>query len=244
MSYIGKPLLPGAKIQYTGDGTDLTDASYIDIRYADGSELELDMQEISSYTLYDLGANTGDTHRIRLQVPNDFYYAKIQAFQRNLLGTLSQQILLAPQVAADTMPPQIGLNQKIRIPVYQQQLVDLTPYIYEDGGLSGIANVRIDFDLTTDSDGDGDAKNDADTDKILITKTAARITVLFGTYDDIFEKTINILLIDDNGNIGSKEVEFEVYPPEPEIEDIVGNTITGQLDESLLEEPVRLYRYR
>jgi uncharacterized repeat protein (TIGR01451 family) len=244
MSYIWKPLLPGAKISYEGDAEDLSEGSYIDIRYADGSELELDMRDISSYTLYDLGANTSDTQRIRLQVPNDFYYAKIQAFARNIWGTLSQQILLAPQTAADTMPPQIGLTQKIRIPVYQQQLVDLTPYIYEDGGLSGIANVRVDFDLTTDSDGDGNAKNDADTDKISITKTPARITLLFGPYDSIFEKPINIILIDDNGNIGSKEIAFEVYPPGPEIVDISGNIISWEIDESLQNEPIRLYRYR
>lgn len=110
--------------------------------------------------------------------------------------------------------------------MYQSQLVDLTPYIYEDGGFAGIQNVRIDFDLSVDSDGDGSAKNDADTDKISITKTSARITILFGPYENIFEKQINIILIDDNGNIASKEIGFEVYPPDPSIDGIENNTIT------------------
>lgn len=91
------------------------------------------MRETESYTLYDLGNTSGEKHRIRLDVPNDFYYAQLQALQGNTEGTLSQQILLAPQIYADRTPPQLGLNQKIRIPVYQEQVVDLTPYIYEDG---------------------------------------------------------------------------------------------------------------
>ena len=91
------------------------------------------MRETESYTLYDLGNSTGEKHRIRLEVPNDFYYAQLQALQGNIQGTWSQQILLAPQIYADRTPPQLGLNQKIRIPVYQEQVVDLTPYIYEDG---------------------------------------------------------------------------------------------------------------
>jgi hypothetical protein len=45
----------------------------------------------------------------------------MQSFKDNITGTYSQQILLTPQQYADDIAPQIGLNQKIRIPVYQQQ---------------------------------------------------------------------------------------------------------------------------
>jgi hypothetical protein len=95
-----------------------------------------------------------------------------------------------------------------------------------------------------DSDGDGDARNDADTENIAITKNAIKIEIEFGPYDTLFERNILIVLEDDNGNIGSREVGFEVYPPRPSITDIQDNTITGILDEELLDEPVRLYRYR
>lgn len=87
-------------------------------------------------------------------------------------------------------------------------------------------------------------KNDADTDKIQITKTPSRISIKFGKYDALFEKTIRIILIDDNGNIGGREIPFEVYAPDPQIDTIESNIISGQIDESLLDEPVRLYRYR
>jgi len=118
-----------------------------------------------------------------------------------LLGTQSRQILLAPQRDADDLPPQIGLAQKIRIPVYQKQTVDLTPYIYEDGGLGGISDVRVDFDLDIDLDGDGNTRNDANTGAINIQKSSIKIAIEFGEYDSIFTKNIIIALVDDNGNI-------------------------------------------
>lgn len=93
----------------------------------------MDIRDISSYRLYDLGTSYGDSYRIRLEIPNDFYYARIAALEDDIYSTWSRQILLSPQSYSDTLAPQIGLNQKIRIPVYQQQTVDFTPYIYEDG---------------------------------------------------------------------------------------------------------------
>ena len=244
IEYIWKPLLPDAKISYRWDKSRLDFNSHVDIRYYDGSKIQIDMRDTASYTLYDLWEIYGESHKIRLEVPNDFYYARIAWFKDDILGTWSRQILLAPQKYSDNSAPQIGLNQKIRIPVYQSQIVDLTPYIYEDGWFAGIAEVRVDFDLTLDSDSDGDSTNDEDSENISITHTAARIAIEFGPYDELFTKNIQIILIDDNGNIGSKEVEFEVYAPAPQIETIEDHIISWQIDETLLDEPVRLYRYR
>jgi uncharacterized repeat protein (TIGR01451 family) len=244
IDYIGMPILPWAHIEYTGNTDLLDESSHIDIRYYDGSELQMDMRDIEGYRLYDLWNTYDRDYRIRLEVPNDFYYARMSGFKEGIDSTLSRQILLAPQIYSDTLAPQIGLTQKIRIPVYQNQKIDLTPYVYEDGGISGISDVRIDFDLWVDSDGDGNTKNDADSEKITITKTAAKIEIEFGPYDTLFEKDILIALEDDNGNIGSREVWFEVYPPKPSILDIEDSIITGIIDEDLLDEPVRLYRYR
>ena len=244
VDYIWMPLLPGAHIEYDGNTDLLNESSHIDIRYYDGSEIQMDMRDIEWYRLYDLWDTFDRDYRIRLEIPNDFYYARINGFKDNVDSTLSRQILLAPQIYSDTLAPQIWLTQKIRIPVYQSQKIDLTPYIYEDWGLGGISDVRIDFDLWVDSDGDGDAKNDADSENIIITKNAVKIEIEFGPYDELFEKNILIALEDDNGNIGSREVWFEVYPPQPTITDIQDNTIIWVIDEDLLNEPVRIYRYR
>lgn len=244
INYIGMPLLPGAKITFSGNRDLLWTGDHIDIRYFDGSETFLDMRDIASYTFYDLWDSTRDEYSIRQSVENDFYYARIQSFDQSIFSTFSQQILLSPQTQADTLAPELALNQKIRIPVYQQQEVDLSPYIYEDSGLSGISDVWVDFDLSQDSDGDGNPANDIDADNVFITKTSASISLRFWPYDDIFEKDISISLMDDNNNITTKRVPFEVYPPTPSIIGIENSTITGVLDEDLLNEPVRLYRYR
>jgi len=244
LDYIGMPLLPGAHFEYSWDAAILGPSAHIDIRYYDGSEVAMDIRDIQSYRLYDLGNSYGEEYRIRLEIPNDFYYARIAALEDDTYSTWSRQILLAPQSYSDTLAPQIGLNQKIRIPVYQQQTVDFTPYVYEDGGLSWISDVRIDFDTSVDSDGDGDTKNDRDTDNITIYKTPIRLEVDFGAYDYLFEQNILIALTDDNGNVGEKEIPFEVYAPEPNINDVIETQIYGRIDEDLQDEPIRIYRYR
>jgi len=244
IDFIGMPLLVGAKISFDGNRDLLGPNDHIDIRYYDGSELFLDMRESNSYTLYDLWSSSREEYSIRQAVPNDFYYARLEAFHETVLSTKTHQILLSPQTQADTIAPQIGLNQKIRIPVYQSQEIDLTPYIYEDSGLSGISDVWVDFDLTRDSDEDWDMTNDADSENINITQSAVKITIEFGPYDSIFSRDIMLYLQDDNGNIASKKVPFEVYPPLPSIIDIEDALITGVIDEDLQDEPIRLYRYR
>ncbi len=244
IDHIGMPILPGAKISFNGNKDLLWSNDHIDIRYYDGSQVFLDMRDITSYTLYDLWSSTRSDYTIRQQVENDFYYARIHSFAENIDSTLSHQILLSPQTQADRLAPQIGLNQKIRIPVYQSQEVDLTPYIYEDSGLSGISDVWVDFDLLTDNDEDGNPANDRDDENIIISQTATKISIEFGPYDSIFERDIIIALTDDNGNLATKRVPFEVYPPVPSIIDIDDTIITWVIDEDLIDEPVRLYRYR
>jgi hypothetical protein len=139
-------------------------------------------------------------YNIRLDTPNDFYYSKIRAFKENLFGTYSRQILLSPQNEADINSPELSLNSVIKIPVYQKQRVDLTPYIYEDSSIRNIANVTVDFDLEKDSDNDGNSKNDVDTDKINILQSATKVEIEFGEYENLFQKRIGITLVDTNGN--------------------------------------------
>ena len=239
-----KPLFAGTKLEVESWIENLTEASHLDIVYYDGSEREIYFRDTYGYEIYDLWERQTDTHIIRIETPNDFYYAKAYSFDTGIVSTHSQQILFAPQVESDRSAPDINLAQKIRIPVYQTRKIDMTEAIYENGWTENISDIWIDFDLETDSDNDGNLFNDRDTDKINIINTLGEISIAFGPYEELFSKRIRISAEDKNWNIGSREVSFEVYAPQPEIDVFTDGTIAGTLDEELVWEPIRIYRYR
>jgi len=86
-----------------------------------------------------------------LERENDFYYAKIRAFKENEFSTHSNKTLLSPQVQADTRAPDLFVDFSIRVPVYQTQIFDLTPYIFEDGGIRAVSDIFIDSNITQDT---------------------------------------------------------------------------------------------
>lgn len=100
------------------------------------------------------------------------------------------------------------------------------------------------MDITQDADGDGNPANDDDANLAQIQLTAASLRVRFGPFESIFQSQIGLTLVDENGNTSHALIPFEVYSPDPSIQDIPENQILGKIDETLLDEPVRLYRYR
>ncbi len=240
------PLLPGAVLKRENDASLYTSSSQIDIVHADGSYISLDMQEVSSYRIYELAGwvQEGENYSVRVPQENGMYYARAEAFSWDLPATISQQILLAPQEQADVFAPQIGYSDTIRVPVYQTHTINMTPYIYEDGGLWGIEKFWLDADLTQDSDGDGDPRNDFDEENISVSLSPARIEITFGPYEELFEKQVALLALDNNGNLASSQVTLEVYSPTPLIQSVEDSQIQWVIDEELSWNPVSLYRYR
>ena len=238
--YIWLPVFPDTVLSFTWNKATLTPSANAQIRYYDNSRFDIDFRKISSYTMYDLWSHSWDIYRIRLDADNDFYYARILAFRNNIESTLSEQILLAPQVAADRYPPEIWFTQKIRIPVYQKDIVDFTPYIYEDSWIQGIDIVRIDFDINSEiilEDG-------SDRDEVTILQTPARIAAEFWPFDELMDTYIRMTLTDGNWNVSSRNIPFEIYAPVPKIDSIDDTTITWRISERLIDEPIRLYRFR
>jgi len=239
-----KPLFPGTKLEIDEWIQNLTESSHLDIIYYDGSERQVYFRDAYGYEIYDLWERQSDSHIVRIETPNDFYYAKAYSFDASTVSTESQQILFAPQVESDRSAPDINLRQAIRIPVYQTREIDMTEAIYENGWIENISDIWVDLDLQVDSDNDGNAINDRDTDKISIKKTLNEISITFGPYEELFTKRIRISAEDNNGNVWSREVGFEVYTPQPEIDEFIDGTVRGTLDEELEWEPIRIYRYR
>ena len=79
---------------------------------------------------------------------------------------------------------------------------------------------------------------------MTIKQTPARIAADFGPFDELMDTYIRLTLSDTNGNLASRKIPFEVYPPIPKIDSINDNLISGRIDERLLDEPIRLYRFR
>ncbi len=216
------------------------EASHIDIKYYDNSENNLDFRVLTQYELYDLWPKKA-TYQIYTNEKNDFYYARGFSFKDWILWTSTNQALLSPQISSDTSKSEINIEDPIRIPVYQKQTYNFTPYLYDSTGYS---DFYVDLDLTKDSDSDWNTKNDRDTKEEDTQVTTKTVKVDFGPFEEVVTKNIWITVKDLAWNISFKEVKFEVYAPNVEINSQTGNIVTWKIDEELEEEPINLYRYR
>ncbi|MBW7954446.1 VCBS repeat-containing protein [Candidatus Gracilibacteria bacterium] len=246
-SFIKKPLLPGSKIELKENEKTLN-GTHIDIKYYDNSEALIDFTTTNYYKLYDLG-NKAKDYFVRSKIENDYYYAKIRSFKNNIFSSYGNQILLSPQKESDNKLPEVNFNL-IKLPVYQKKLFDFTDSIYENSGNNTIKDIFIDFDLEKDSNGDGNNFNDRDfaykmpKDNFKINKEGNKIYFDIGSFDTLINKDIMLYVVDDNGNIGGKKINFVVYSPIPQIENIKNNAISGRLNENLLNQPIDFYRLR
>lgn len=239
---IKKPLLFDSVIKFVWSDNSVKDDSYIELLYFDWSELSLDFDEIKEWNLYNLGFKS-NSYSIPLYLKNDYYYWKIKIFNEDIIWTESKQILLSPQSSADDSSPILNLPS-IKIPVYQKEIIDITPYIYET---SWIKNSYIDFDLDLDSSWDWIKNNDNDSDLMENIKnydSSWHLRFEFWEFWELLDKEISIILEDDNGNISYNEVNFQVYSLTPSIKNVSWNKITGSINENLTDEPINIYRYR
>ncbi len=234
------PLFSWTKILLEKDNELFNESSHIDIRYYDWTENNIDFRDTRQYELYDLWQKK-TTYMIYIKEDNDYYYSRALPFKEWILWTRSSQVLLSPQISSDTTKPDLHLDESIKIPIYQKYTYNFTPYLYDT---SWFSDFYIDMDLKIDSDSDWDTTNDRDLDKPNIKITTKTVKADFGPYEELVSKDIWITLKDLAWNVNYKQVWFEVYSPDVEIENYTWTTITWKLEEELANEPVNLYRYR
>ena len=225
--YIGKPLSFESSIEVY-EKFNTTISSHIWITYYDSSEALLDFRKVWSYMLYDLWLQTSN-YSINLSIPNDYLYSRLSSFKNNLFSTKTSQILLSPQSYWDKYAPELDLNYKIRVPVYIEKLIDISDDIYENSWINWIDTIIIEW---------------LDENKYNVLKSDNSIRIKFGKFDSIFTKKIKFLVTDKNWNTSSKDVDFEVYTPIPEINNYSDWTISWFINEDLTWEPINIYRYR
>lgn len=235
------PLFSWTKIYLENEDNPLfNESSHIDIKYYDNTENNIDLRTVKQYELFDLWTKKS-TYQVYTKEENDFYYSRGFAFKDWILWTKSNQAMLSPQISSDTSKSEINLDEPIKIPVYQKQTYNFTPYLYDTTWYS---DFYIDFDLNKDSDSDWDATNDRDTKEENVQVTTKTVKVDFGPYDEVFTKDIGITLKDLAWNITYQAAKLEVYAPNIEVNSQTWDIVTWKLDEELEEEPINLYRYR
>lgn len=237
------PMLFETKITFVGDKADIKDDSYIELYYYDNSELRLDFRDTYSWELYDLWYVSTE-YLFSISRKNDYYYSRVNPFKNNLVWTSTDQILLSPQLKADKNTPEIALNG-IKVPVYQEVEIDITDKVTEDSWLAWISKLFIDFFLETDTDWDLNTRNDDNSlPNLSVYKKEGAIYLKVWKFTSLIKKKIWINVIDENWNFWSKEIDFEIYSPIPEIESYDWVTISWRISEQLKDEPINFYKFR
>ncbi|MDQ7023639.1 MAG: hypothetical protein Q9M97_09180 [Candidatus Gracilibacteria bacterium] len=197
--YIGLPIFNDSEFSIIPDLKNRLnpDLANIEIKYSSGYKKTLDFTDITSYSYYNLGVISND-YLIRIPTINDYYYGKIYAIKDDIRGTSSSQKLFSPQLASDKLSPEIEGLGEIRIPVYQEKIVNLKQYIYENSGINGIKNIEIKL------------KEDSNIlpDNYTINKSISNISIDFGKFNKLFKETIEIILEDNNGNKSINPIDF------------------------------------
>jgi len=209
------------------------DLSNIEIKYNWWFKKNLNFSNINSYKYYNLWTVTNN-YLIRTPVISDYYYWKIYAIKKDIEWTYSSQKLFAPQIAADTIAPELDWLSSIRIPVYQKKEINLKHYIYENSWINSIKNISIQLKENSNIL----SKN------FKIEKSNYSILLKFNKFDKLFKEKINLELEDMNWNKSITPIDFEIYSPKPEINNNNGNKITWKINEELYKEPINIYRIR
>ena len=77
-----------------------------------------------------------------------------------------------------------------------------------------------------------------------ITKDTTRVIIQAGPFEEIGERSITLFATDNNDNTASTQIQIDVYAPIPSISQYASQQVIGSINESLSDEPIRIYRYR
>ncbi|MFA6528780.1 MAG: FG-GAP-like repeat-containing protein, partial [Candidatus Gracilibacteria bacterium] len=190
--------------------------------------------------------NENPTQNIGLN--NGDYYAQMYAIDSfGIHSTVSNTILLAPQLCADDSTPYTDVGTAEReIPIFTTLELDASGSFDSD---SNIIKYYLDNDLESDSDGDGDSENDAnsysDGDGNL-TNDWDNPVFTVGPYDEIGLHYVKIWVADEAGNLNSQLVTINVYVPDITVDSASAETgiVTGSTIPKSPDMPFILIRDR
>jgi uncharacterized repeat protein (TIGR01451 family) len=222
---VGMEVLPQELVSLVSAGADAT------LLTTEGAEIDLDHQEL--FVMDRLTDASSPTSQVDLE--NGAYYTVARAlFSDGSLGTVSDNILLNPQVCADNSAPFPVISEGSSIDLAIFSTTTLSAENSFDSG-SSIVDAYWDLDASVDANGDGDLINDTE---------VIGLTAEVGPYDSTDPKTVTLYVTDAAGNTSSTTVTVNIYVPDIQISSATTATVTGTTNPASPAFPFHLVRER
>ncbi len=189
-----------------------------------------------SYMLRSLGERA-DSYSTTITYPNGNYSARLTRLDPN--RTLTDVILLSPQMSADSGAPIIDFPDTIRVPVYAQKTYNLHDFISE----MHTFNVMIDGDIRVDDNKNGIADDDFSLSSTWMKIEGDNLIIL--PHESLDTTNFIMRVRDEVWNTSYKVIKLEIYSPIPEITNVTSTGWTmWQISETINEEPIHIFRAR
>ncbi len=200
------------------------------------------------YQIIDLGW-ISDSYYASFQEENSWFYGSLEVLYPNGKSSSEAMLtLMSPQTESDREWPHITLDTTLYIPVYTQKNIDLANVISDTSWIQGI---EIDSDVQTDTNWNGILNDDlvplsdASLSSIPLSVNPTNpLRITLWEFDELWVRTIRILVTDMNNNTSEITLKIIVYAPVPTIESSSGNILYGLIDEEIIWEPVDIIRIR
>jgi len=222
----GMEIFPGEEISVTGL------IGKAEIETSDGVTLTLNNDE--SLSIESLLSTSNPTAAIGIE--NGAYYTRARGiYSDGTLGTLSDNILLNPQICGDDSAPYPIVDDgdgSTEVAIFKTKEISAESSFDSN---SEIASAEWDLDSEVDSDGDGTTDNDVD---------ATGLVAEIGPYDNTDPKEVILTIQDEAGNSATTSVDVIVYVPELTITEALTTQVTGTSDPATETFPYYLVRER
>lgn len=201
----------------------------VDLKTSEGTEITLDKEE--DFAMDALENPTNPTVQVELE--NGAYYSQVRGLYAEGYSTVSDGILLNPQICGDDSEP---------YPVISDSSVDVAIFSTTEVSAAGsfdsdseVTDAYWDLDASIDEDGNGVTNDDED---------LSGLTVEIGPYDEIGEKQATVWISDTAGNQSSANVTVNIYVPDIEIASASSSEISGTTEIESPNMPFHLIRER
>ncbi|QQR54753.1 S-layer homology domain-containing protein [Candidatus Peregrinibacteria bacterium] len=169
----------------------------------------------------------------QVQLENGAYYTVGRAlYGDGNSSTLSDNILLNPQICGDDSEPMIISPDRLDLAIFST--TDISADQSFDS-TSEIIDAYWDLDANVDADGDGEFTNDEE---------RFGLNTSIGPYTDLEPKTVTLHVVDSAGNIARRSIEVNLYVPAIEVHTATPEVVAGGTDPSSPHFPFTLVRER